>query len=180
MLGTDRPNPALHWTAAAYNDTRRSSIGRRNKRVADEEVPSRFGIGTLEQRQQLLFVRHPKRGWYFEYSTSNMPERRWVVRLQAAADRGKYVKHWACGEQLRFLAGSFVDRPAAERVVLDFLATKQPSAVVPWADFATVRPRLDEDQYRELRRAKRDRAEPGVTGDSPRDGKNGQDDRDLA
>lgn len=119
------------------------------------------GPGTPTARQQLLFVRHPKRGWYFEYSTSNAPDRRWLVPLAPGAKRDSFVKHWTYGVQLHFLAGSFVPQVAAERVVADFLATGEPSAVVEWVPFNDVLPRLDSDGYRDRRRQARARhAEP--------------------
>src|SRR6185437_16643128 len=87
---------------------------------APQKVPSRVGIGAREQREHLLFVRHAKRGWYFEYSTSNLPERRWLVPLDPNANRDRYIRQWAYGEQLHFLATSFVPQPVAEQVVADF------------------------------------------------------------
>jgi hypothetical protein len=47
----------------------------------------------------LLFVRHPQRGWYFEYFVSNVPNSGWLVPLSPDADRNRYVKHWAYGDQ---------------------------------------------------------------------------------
>src|SRR5262245_23770771 len=46
-----------------------------------QDTPTLVGLGSATQRQQLLFVRHPTRGWYFEYSTYNLPERRRLVPL---------------------------------------------------------------------------------------------------
>jgi hypothetical protein len=129
-----------------------------------QDVPTLVGLGTATQRQQLLFVRHPRRGWYFEYSTSNLPRRRWLVPLDPAADRGRYVRHWAYGERLHFLAGCFVPQPAAERVVLDFLATREPSPAVAWVPFESVAPRLDSSGYRERRRSG-GQAAPGAAAD---------------
>jgi hypothetical protein len=95
-----------------------------------QDTPTQIGLGTATARQQLLFVRHPKRGWYFEYTTSNLPERRWLVPLDPAADRDSFVKQWACGEQLHVLAGCFVPQTVAGRVVADFLSSRKPSSVV--------------------------------------------------
>jgi hypothetical protein len=99
-----------------------------------------------------LAVRHPKREWYFEFSTSNLPDRRWLVPLDPAGDRDRYVGHWSYGGRLHFLAGCFVPQASAERVVADFLAIREPSPAVPWAEFESVRPRLSPDEYRLRRR----------------------------
>ncbi len=117
-----------------------------------QRARARAGLGTATQREQLLFIRHPKRGWFFEYSTSNRPEHQWLVPLDPAADRERYVKHWACGEPVHLLAGCFVPQAVAERVVADFLATRGPSPAVAWVPFESVRPRLDPTAYRERRR----------------------------
>jgi hypothetical protein len=121
-----------------------------------QRVPTLIGLNiTATSRQQLLFVRHPKRGWYFEYSTRNLPRRRWVVPLDPTAHHEKYIKHWANGEQLFFLAASFVSQPAAERIVTTFLRNRGTSRVVRWASFNRVHPRMDSDAYRERRRRDR-------------------------
>jgi hypothetical protein len=130
-----------------------------------QDAPTLVGLGTATQRQQLLFVRHPRRGWYIEYSTPNLPERGWLVPLNPAADRDLYVKHWAHGEQLHFLTACFVPQAAAERVVTDFLATREPSPVVAWVPFESVSPRLDSSEYRKRRRRARGHAEPGGAAD---------------
>jgi hypothetical protein len=134
----------------------------------DREMLARRS-GTATARQQLLFVRHRERGWYFEFSTSNQPDRRWLVPLAPRADRDTYVKHWAHGEQLYFLAGSFVPQEVAERVVADILATGEPSTLVEWVPFDEVRPRLDSGEYRERPRQARGKAERVAAADRPRD-----------
>jgi hypothetical protein len=116
------------------------------------------GWATRTARQQLLFLRHPRRGWYFEYSSSNTPDCGTLVPLAADADPDSFVSHWAYGERLHFLAGSFVPQAVAEGVVAYFLATAEPSPVVQWASFNDVLPRLDSDGYRERRRQARSRA----------------------
>jgi hypothetical protein len=119
-----------------------------------------LGPATRTARQKLLFVRHPRRGWYFEYSSSNHPVQQWLVPLAADADPDSFVGGWAFGEQLHFLAGSFVAHPVAEGVAAYFLATAEPSPVVPWASFNEVQPRLDSDGYRERRRRSRSKGDP--------------------
>ncbi len=127
------------------------------------------GPGTPTARQQLLFIRHPKRGWYFEYSTSNTTEDRCLVPLAPDADPDSFVTHWAYGEQLHILAGSFVPQAVAEGVVVYFLATAEPSPVVRWVSFDDVLPRLDSDGYRERRRqARAKHAEPNAAPDRGR------------
>ena len=120
-----------------------------------QQTPSLGGLGTPTQREQLLFIRHPKRGWYLEYSTYNAPEKRWLVPLDPNASRDKYVKQWACGEQVHLLAACLVPAAAAERVVADFVATGEPSPAVSWVEYASVSPRLAPDEYRERRRRAR-------------------------
>jgi hypothetical protein len=119
-----------------------------------QAAPTLVGLGTATLRQQLRFLRHPRRGWSFEYSPANLQARRWLVALDAAADRDRYVKHWAQGEQWYFLAACFVPPALAERVVTDFLATREPSPVVAWVPFGSVLPRLDAAEDRERRRAR--------------------------
>jgi hypothetical protein len=119
---------------------------------ADQPAPSRVGLGTATEREQLLFVRHSERGWYFEYSTFNRSPRRCLVSAAAGGDFERYVKHRAHGEQMHFLAGCFVPQAAAERVVAEFLAAHGPSDAVSWQSFETLLPRLDPSAYRERRK----------------------------
>lgn len=123
-----------------------------------QEVPSRVGTGTETMRQQLIAIRHPKRGWYFEYDTVNSPDPRWLVPLDPAADRDSFVTCWANGEQLHFLKGCFVPLPTAEQIVTEFLDSREPSTVVQWVPFDSILPRLGSDEYRERRKQARDRA----------------------
>jgi hypothetical protein len=120
-----------------------------------QRTPSLGGLGTATQLQQLLFIRHPKRGWYFEYGTYNAPAKRWLVPLDPNATPDKYVKTWAYGEQLHFLGACFVSEAVAERIVADFLEDGEPSPAVSWVEFERVSPRLAPDEYRERRRRAR-------------------------
>ncbi len=124
------------------------------------KVLPKMGFGSVTMREQLLFVRHPKRGWYFEYSTSNMPVKRWLVPFDTSADPDSFVTGWAYGEQLHFLRGCFVQQAIAEVVVSHFVSSRKPSRVVRWVPYNRVRPRLDSDQYRERRREARAKSEP--------------------
>jgi hypothetical protein len=117
-----------------------------------QEVPSMVGLSTKTQRQQLLFVRHPEQGWYFEYDDSDKPEDRLLVPLDPAGEGGRWIKHWACGEPMHFLAASFVPQSVAEQVVAHFISTKKPWPVVFWVPFDSIRPRLDVTEYREHQR----------------------------
>jgi hypothetical protein len=119
---------------------------------------SAVSTGTATQRQKLLFVRHPKRGWYFEYSTDNLPEQRWLVPLTPDANLTRYTKHWAYGNPVHLLVGCFVPQAIAERVVSDYLATHEPSPVVSWVSFDSVVPRLNPAGYRARKRQLRDDA----------------------
>lgn len=129
-----------------------------------ESPPPSVALGTATQRQQLLFIRHPKQGWYFEYSTTNLVDRRWLVPLDPAAEPNRFVRQWAFGEQVHLFIGSFVPQTLAERIIADFLNTREPSPAVAWVAFNSVSPRLSPDDYRERR--KQTRAE-SPTADRP-------------
>ena len=107
-----------------------------------QEVPTRDDLGTATQLSQLLFVAHPDRGWYFEFGD-------WVP-YDADADREEWIEHWACGEPMFFRAACFVSLEIADRIVTEFLTTRQPLEVVPWAGVYTIRARLSPDQWRAL------------------------------
>jgi hypothetical protein len=129
---------------------------------------TRVGLGTRTQQSQLLFVRHPKRGWYFEYNTSNQPQDRWLVPLDSAADQRKWVKHWSYGEHMYFLAACFVPQGLAEQIVTDYLSNGAPSPAVQWVEYESVLPRKDPDSYREWRREVK-KAEHSATADGGRE-----------
>jgi hypothetical protein len=121
----------------------------------DQPVPTRVGLEADSETSQLILIRHPERGWFFEFS-GKTPDR-WLVSLAAGGDRRKWVKHWACGEKTCFLAACFIPQDLGERVVLDFLATKEPSPVVPWVDFEPLCPRLEWTEFQRRRRERRTR-----------------------
>lgn len=54
------------------------------------------------------------------------------------------LQHWAYGEEMFFLAACFVGQAVGEKVVADFLATKEPSSSVQWVEFETLSPRRDD------------------------------------
>jgi hypothetical protein len=112
-----------------------------------QSVPSMGGLGGASLRDQLLVVRHPDRGWFFEYS-SRRGAGRWLVPLDPSADQAEWVRHWVCGERTCFLAASFVGQAVGERVVADFLATKDPSPAVRWVEFESIHPRLEWTRWR--------------------------------
>lgn len=105
------------------------------------------GLGTATQLAQLLFIRHPEHGWYFEYSASDRSGHPWLVAVDDSADRGRWVKHWAYGEEVYLMAACFIRHRLAEEVVTGFLASRQPPPSVPWIPFETLTPRLDLDEY---------------------------------
>ena len=112
-----------------------------------QPMPTRVGLGPYVS--QLIFVRHPERGWFFEFS-SKVPDQ-WLVSLGPAGDQRKWVKHWACGEETYILAACFVPQAVGERVVVVFLARKEPSPTVKWVAFEELSPRLGPAEYRQRR-----------------------------
>jgi hypothetical protein len=144
--GEDVPNPAAAWM---HEVMRRgedywgpfSSVG---VLCWHEHPPqrklTRGGLGTATEVSQILFIRHAKRGWFFEFS-ADREQHRWLVPAPREGEPEKWVRQWAYGEQLCFLAGCFVPQEVAERIVEDFLATMEPSPSVRWVDFETLTPR---------------------------------------
>ena len=114
--------------------------------------PTKIGLGTMTSRQQLILNRHQERGWYFEYSTHNLSPRRWLAPFDPSADRDEYFAQWTTGETQKFLAGCFVPQAVAERIVSDFITTREPSAAVQWAPFNDIVPRMYADDLAKLRR----------------------------
>lgn len=109
----------------------------------DPARPQAVG-GRRERSAQLILVRHPDRGWYFEYSGSGQ----WLAPLDPAGPPG-HVLHWCWGEEQWFRAASFVPDPAARQVVADFLASGRPSPAIAWARQEDVGSRLYDDEYAE-------------------------------
>jgi hypothetical protein len=114
--------------------------------------PTKFGLGTMTSRQQLILNRHQERGWYFEYSTHNISLRRWLVPFDPGADRDEYFPQWTTGESQMFLAGCFVPQAVAERIVSDFITTREPSDAVQWLPFSDIVPRIYADDLKKRRR----------------------------
>ena len=110
-----------------------------------QATPTKAGLGGDAARQQLIFIRHPERGWYFEFSSRTPPPKRWLVPFDPVAERDDYVRHWASEEDQMFLAGCFVAQATAEQVIRDFVATGEPSAAVLWVPFNDLSPRVDPD-----------------------------------
>jgi hypothetical protein len=122
-----------------------------------QPAPTMTGLGGATRVAQLISVRHPEQGWYFEYSSDREP-RQWLVSIDPAANRKKWVRHWACGEETCFRAACFVSQAAGERVVLDFLKAAGASTAVEWTDFQPLWPRLELTEYRRRKRERRGRA----------------------
>src|SRR5437016_452107 len=87
------PNPSIEWLRdlmrSDYDDTwgPYSPVAVLCWHQHPKQKPlTRVGLGSRTERQQLIMVRHPKRGWYFEYSTSNEAEKKWVVPLNPKGD----------------------------------------------------------------------------------------------
>lgn len=116
------------------------------------DVPADCGYEGDVHLQQLIFIRHPERGWFFEFSSSPPLTDRWLFPFDPAADRDDYFPQWAGGDSQMFLAGCFVPQATAERVVRDFMADGEPSPAVQW--FSDILARMDEDDL-ERHRQKR-------------------------
>ena len=82
----------------------------------------------------LVFVRHPRRGWYLEYTELREPER-CLASVDPAGDRSGWVEHWMEGDTHYFLAACFVPQAIAERAVTDFFAGCGPSPAAVWEPF---------------------------------------------
>jgi hypothetical protein len=83
---------------------------------------------------QLVFIRHPRRGWYLEYETDGPPKRR-VVAVDPAGQQGAWVEHWHEGQTSFFPPACFLPLAVAEQAVTDFLAAHDPSASGSWEPF---------------------------------------------
>ncbi len=110
-----------------------------------ESVPPVPGMSGDELVRQLLVIRHPDRGFYFEYS-----ERpgRWLAAIDPAGNRDEWVPCMSHGEEAFFLAACFLPPAASERVVTDFVATQELSAAVEWVRFESLSPRRDQPPRR--------------------------------
>jgi hypothetical protein len=65
-----------------------------------------------------------------------------LVPFDLGADRDEYFPQWTTGETQMFLAGCFVPQAVAERIVSDFITTREPSDVVQWVPFNDIVPRI--------------------------------------
>jgi hypothetical protein len=83
---------------------------------------------------QLIFIRHPRRGWYLEYRADGLPERQ-LVAVDPSAVRHAWVEHGEGGQTYFFAARCFLPPPAAERAVADFLAGRDPSVAGGWEPY---------------------------------------------
>ncbi len=117
-----------------------------------KEVPTDCGMEGDVHLQQLIFIRHPERGWFFEFSSRLPLPKRWLVPFDPAADRDDYFPQWASGDSQMFLAGCFVPQATAERVVRDFMVDGEPSPAVQWFRFGDLLPRMDADDLERHRR----------------------------
>jgi hypothetical protein len=126
------------------------------------------GGGRRERAAQLILIRHPERGWYFEYSGPSGPggSDQWLAPLDPAGQPG-HLRHWSWGEQQWFRAASFVPDAPARQVVADFLASGRPSTAIIWAPWEDVGSRLYDDEYAAQFGPAPD-AEPGAAADGPR------------
>nr|CAA9279234.1 hypothetical protein AVDCRST_MAG63-3480 [uncultured Armatimonadetes bacterium] len=82
----------------------------------------------------LIFLRHPRRGWYLEHTDFSEPRQN-LAAVDPAGDRSGWVEHWIEGETQYFLAACFVPQAVAESAVTDFLAGCQPSPAAVWEAF---------------------------------------------
>jgi hypothetical protein len=89
-----------------------------------------------------VFLRNTRRGGYFENADRSLPEMTWLVPFDEARQRGRRIGHFGC-DWIYLLPGCFVPLPLAERLVLDFLRTGQPSPAVRWADGVELRSLID-------------------------------------
>ncbi|WP_148087926.1 hypothetical protein [Gemmata obscuriglobus] len=121
--------------------------------------------GRRERAAQLILIRHPERGWYFEYDGPSGPggSDEWLAPLDPAGPPG-HLRHWCWGEEQWFRAASFVPDVTARQVVADFLASGRPSAAITWAPQGDVGSRLYDDEYAE-RFGPAPNAEPGAAAD---------------
>jgi hypothetical protein len=108
-------------------------------RQGDEEYWGPYSpVGRLDYgnppASRLFLLRHPRRGWYVQYDTFDAPAR-CLVAIDPEGDRGAWVEHWAEGDISYFLAACFVPLVVAERVVEDFMASRQPSPSAVWEPF---------------------------------------------
>ena len=62
---------------------------------------------------QLIFIRHPHRGWYLEYDTDGPPKRR-VVAIDPVGASGAWVEHWHGGQTSFFPTACFRPQAVAE------------------------------------------------------------------
>lgn len=94
-------------------------------------------VGQLESgsppQYGLLFVRHQSRGWFLLYTDYTTGKK--LVVVDPVGDRAGWVEHWAEGDIFYFLAACFVPQSLAERVVEDFLTSRQPSTAATWEPF---------------------------------------------
>ena len=110
-----------------------------------ESVPPAPGMSGDELVRQLLIIRHVDRGFYFEYS-----ERlgRWLAAIDPAGGRAEWGPNMSHGDVAYFLATCLIPPAASERVVIDFVATQEPSAAVEWVPFESLSPRRNQPPRR--------------------------------
>ncbi|WP_439621662.1 hypothetical protein [Gemmata sp.] len=118
--------------------------------------------GSREPETQLILIKHPDWGWYFEYSRPAGPAGagEWLAPLDPTGPPG-HALHWCWGETQWYRAASFVPEGPAHQVVADFMATGRPSPAVAWASAVDIESRLQHDEYAERYGSAPD-AEPGT------------------
>jgi hypothetical protein len=105
-------------------------------------VPPVAGMSGDELVRQLLAIRNPDRGFYFEYR--ERPDGRWLAAIDPAGSRDECVPNISHGEEAYFLAAYFLPLAASERVVADFMTTQEPSPALEWMPFQPLWPRRSE------------------------------------
>ena len=107
-----------------------------------------------KQLCRLFIIRHPERGFYFEFNDYiGRTPGECLVAIDQASGREEWVPNMSNGEEAFFLAACFMSPAASERVVADFVATQEPSATVAWVPFEPLCPRRDQPPRRKRGRA---------------------------
>ena len=102
--------------------------------------------GRRKPAAQLILIKHPDWGWFFEYTCSELGK--WLAPLDPAGPPG-HMLHWSWGDTQWYRAASFVPDGPSRQVVADFMETGRPSLAVAWASAVDIESRLQLDEYAE-------------------------------